>query len=66
MLLRRAQAAAYCGVSPVHFDKLVREGVFPQPRRVSDNIKAWDARDLIRAIDDLPYAGEPAPDDSWN
>jgi len=32
--LSRECAAFYCGMSPTHFDALVRDGVLPEPRKV--------------------------------
>lgn len=67
-LLRRERAAAYLDVSPGTFDRLVREGKLPPPKRLDDQIKGWDTRDLDVRVDHLPYDGEngrPAPSD-WD
>jgi hypothetical protein len=65
VLLRRERAAAYLDISPVHFDKMVREGKLPPPKRLDNNIRAWLVPDLYRKAVGLPYDGESAPDDSW-
>lgn len=65
-LLRRESAAAYIDVCPVTFDKLVKDGVVPAPRRLH-SIKAWDIRDLDTFVDHLPYHKiSGRVDDSWN
>ncbi|RTL86444.1 MAG: AlpA family phage regulatory protein [Hyphomicrobiales bacterium] len=56
-LLRRERAAAYLDISPSHFDKLVREGRLPQPKKLDERTKGWDTHDLDVHIDHLPYAG---------
>jgi predicted DNA-binding transcriptional regulator AlpA len=48
----RKEAASYVGVSPTHFDKLVREGTMPKPVKFSAR-KVWDRTALDRAIDGL-------------
>ncbi len=50
-LLRRELAAAYCGVSPGTFDRLVRDGRFPAPIRSGLRIAQWDRLALDRIID---------------
>lgn len=64
-LLRREQAAGYMGISPGHFDRLVKEKLLPPPKKLGENIRAWDALDLDVAVDHLPYDGA-APDDGSN
>ncbi|GLI93939.1 helix-turn-helix transcriptional regulator [Methylocystis echinoides] len=64
-LLRRERAAAYLDVSPTSFDKLVKEGKLPKPKRL-DGFRWWDRVDLDASAESLPYEGDGAPDDSWN
>lgn len=33
-MLSRAEAAAYCGVSPSTFDKMVKDGLIPSPLKI--------------------------------
>lgn len=66
-LVVREVAAAYVSVSPSMFDTLVATGKMPRPRRVSERRRAWDIRDLDRAVDCLPIDGENiANDDTWD
>jgi len=55
--LRREQAAAYVGVSPSSFDKMVREGAMPEPIRWHACV-LWDRRQIDLAMDSL--FGTPA------
>ena len=61
-LIHRDAAAAYAGISPNHFDRLIVEGLMPAPRRLSERRLAWDVRQLDAAIDFLPVDGEVAND----
>ena len=67
-LLSRAQAATYCGVSPVSFDTMVRVGTMPKPRRaLPTNRKVWDRIELDDAISELPHDGEDGNGvDTWH
>jgi hypothetical protein len=56
MGLRRVAAAAYCGVSPGHFDRMVKEGVMPAPRDQS-GVKTWLRNELEEALYALPIMG---------
>lgn len=51
--LSRTEAAAYVGVGPTTFDKMVLAGTMPHPKRVGTR-KIWDARALDVAFDVLP------------
>jgi predicted DNA-binding transcriptional regulator AlpA len=53
--LNRAQAAAYIGVSPGTFDKMVADERMPAPRCINAR-RLWDIRELDAAFDDLPHA----------
>jgi predicted DNA-binding transcriptional regulator AlpA len=68
-LIHRDAAAAYVGLSPNTFDKLIVEGLMPAPRRLSERRLAWDVRQLDAAIDLLPIDGvaeaNDATDNSW-
>jgi hypothetical protein len=46
----RKEAASYVGVSTTHFDKLVRQGIMPQPNLLLGR-KVWDVRALDRVLD---------------
>ena len=52
-LLRRPEAAAYAGVSPNTFDRMMGDGLMPGPKRVYGCV-LWDVRALDAAIDSLP------------
>ncbi len=54
--LRRGHAAVHCGVSPTHFDRMVREGVLPSPRDLK-GIKVWLRAELDDALFALPEIG---------
>ncbi len=61
--LCREAAAAYVGVSPATFDKLVSDGRMPAPRRI-DGRKVWDKLELDAAFDALPGAEQANPWDA--
>jgi predicted DNA-binding transcriptional regulator AlpA len=69
-LIGRDDAAAYVGVSPNTFDKMIADGLMPRPRRLTERRLAWDLRQLDAAIDRLPSDGDDdtdATDDhSWD
>lgn len=48
----RKEAASYIGVSPTHFDRLVREGIMPAAN-IFLGRKVWDVRALDRVLDTL-------------
>jgi len=62
-LLSRREAAAYVGVGPTTFDKLVNDGIMPKAKRLYGRI-LWDVRALDRAIDMLP--GEDESANAWD
>jgi prophage regulatory protein len=65
-LLRRERAAAYLDVSTGSFDKLVKDGVLPAPKRLH-SFKVWDRSDLDALADTLPYDGAAnAHDKTWS
>ena len=56
-LLSRVEAAAYVGVSPNTFDRMIADGFMPGPKKVYMRV-LWDVRALDAAIDSLPGEGE--------
>ncbi|WP_255609045.1 hypothetical protein [Methylosinus sp. Sm6] len=52
-------------MSPVTFDKLVKDGVVPAPKKLY-SFKVWDRNELDTFADHLPHDGAAAPDDSWS
>lgn len=60
--LSRAEAAAYVGVSPTLFDKMVSDGRMPKPKRINSRT-IWDIRRLDLAFEELPDDGQR--DDPW-
>lgn len=56
-LLSRSEAAAYAGVSPNTFDRMMGDGFMPGPKRVYNRV-LWDVRALDAAIDCLPGEGD--------
>ena len=71
-LIGRDDAAAYVGVSPNTFDKMIAEGLMPKPKRQTERRIAWDVRQLDTAIDRLPIDGvtdadtDTTDDHSWD
>ncbi|MFN4159378.1 MAG: helix-turn-helix transcriptional regulator [Gemmobacter sp.] len=47
--LRRMDAARHCGVSPGHFDAMVKAGVLPAPRSLG-TVKLWLRQELDDAL----------------
>lgn len=50
--MKRGDAAAHCGVSAGHFDKLVKEGAMP-PCRNASGVKIWLRGELEVALYEL-------------
>jgi predicted DNA-binding transcriptional regulator AlpA len=65
--LSRIEAAAYIGLSPSTFDKLVVDGRMPQPVRI-DARAVWDRKRVEDAWARLVNGGGgmPVADDSWD
>jgi predicted DNA-binding transcriptional regulator AlpA len=64
--LSRVRAAAYVGVSPTTFDRMVRDKLMPQPLRIYGRI-VWDLRkldDAFAALDRDDTADDPWEDKS--
>jgi hypothetical protein len=55
--MSRLQAAEFVGVSPSTFDKLVSDGLMPQPKKVRGR-RLWDSRKLVVAFDALDSEGD--------
>jgi len=62
----REAAAAYVGVSPTTFDRLVKDSMMPRPKVLGARRKAWDVRVLDKFIDRLPVEGNDDDNDSWD
>ena len=60
----RVQAANYVGVSPVTFDRMVKDKFMPKPIRIYART-VWDLRAVDAAFDALDSASVEA-DDGWN
>lgn len=52
--LKRQDAAWHCGVSPGHFDRMVKRGDLPPPRRLG-GVNVWLRQELEAAL----FALEP-------
>ena len=65
--LRREEAAAYVGVSPITFDKMVTAGTMPPPKTMPPSTaKTWDRHALDRAYASLPdIRGDAESDGPW-
>jgi hypothetical protein len=63
--LSRLRAAAYVGVGPGIFDRLVAEGKLPNPRFIY-HLRRWDLRAVDRALDALfGSEGTDGPEEIW-
>ncbi len=62
--LSRIQSAAYVGVSPGLFDKMVADHRMPAPKRVNARV-IWDRKELDEAFDALPN-GEQDSTNPWD
>lgn len=61
--LDRAQAAAYVGLSPSTFDKLVRDGRMPKPTHIGARV-VWDRIKVDEAFSAL-LDNDDRDDDPW-
>lgn len=52
-MLNRAEAAAYSGVAPSTFDRMITDRLMPGPKRIYGRV-LWDVRALDAAIDAIP------------
>jgi excisionase family DNA binding protein len=62
--LSRIEAARYVGVSPSTFDRLVAEGVMPQPKKIGAR-RVFDRAQLDIAFDALGEGAEGGRND-WD
>jgi predicted DNA-binding transcriptional regulator AlpA len=60
--LSREQAANYIGIGPTKFDKMVKDGRMPRPKRVDGRV-VWDLRKLDAAFDALEEDDPDKPKD---
>ncbi len=59
-VLRREQAASYCGLGATTFDAEVAAGRAPRPVRITQGVKRWDVLDLDEWIEERKAAHAPA------
>lgn len=65
-MLSRVEAAAYCGVSPSTFDKMLKDGLAPQPLKVYAR-NLFDRHKLDAALDALSgNTAEPVEPNEWD
>jgi predicted DNA-binding transcriptional regulator AlpA len=63
--LSREQAAAYFGIGPSLFDRLVKDGRAPKPKQIDGRV-VWDRIQLDNAFSALPdVTGHVDDDDRW-
>ena len=55
--LSRVQAAAYIGVSPSTFDKMVADGTMPPPKKMRGRV-VWDRKRVDCSFDAFDDGGE--------
>ncbi len=63
--LSRVEAAIYVGVSPITFDKMLRGGKMPPPKRIGSR-KLWDVRELDISFDALPSENHRTQETTWD
>lgn len=63
--LNRVEAAAYVGLSPTMFDKMVAEGKMPRAKQVGAR-RIWDVRRLDYAFDALPGDEDSGAPNPWD
>jgi len=64
-LLSRVEAAAYVGISPNTFERIITDGFMPGPKRIYGRV-LWDVRALDGAIDSLPGEDESEQVNPWD
>jgi predicted DNA-binding transcriptional regulator AlpA len=65
-LVGLAAVAAYLDLSPNTFSWMVADGRMPRPKLLGDRRKAWDLREIDRAVEELPIdAASGKTDDTW-
>jgi predicted DNA-binding transcriptional regulator AlpA len=63
--LSRDEAAMYCGISATLFDRMVKDGRMPGPKKI-DGRRVWDIRSLNVAFGDLPSENRAEAGSSWD
>jgi predicted DNA-binding transcriptional regulator AlpA len=63
--LSRTEAARYVGVSPVTFDRMIKDKIMPRPIRVYGRV-VWDVRAIDQAFDALDNSSEDRDDPVWS
>lgn len=63
--LDRVEAAAYVGVSPNTFDRMVADGLMPKPAQIYGR-KVWDCRRLDSCFDTLQGTPSASHLPSWD
>ena len=66
-VISKKEAASYAGVSPGHFEKLVRSGQLP-PALSLPGVKRWDKAALDKALDEMSGLSRVTenPYDAWS
>lgn len=63
--LPRGRAAEYLGISPSHFNKMVKAGLIPAPIALHGK-DVWDRYALDLVFDALPGEDAPPETNSWS
>lgn len=63
--LRRAQAAAYLGISPAHFDKQRLAGAIPPPKQMF-GVWIWDRYKLDALFDTVEHRADNDNSSDWD
>ncbi len=61
----RETGAELIGISPNHFDKLVKEGRLPAPRELGGRV-LWDSDEIRAAWRAMPRRGQSSSDNPWD
>lgn len=64
--LSRVEAAAYVGVSPTTFDKMVNDGRMPGAKKIGARRNVWDRQQIDMAFAALPDDNNQDGDDLDN
>lgn len=69
-VLSRGEAASYVGISPGHFNRLVKAGTLPGSLPAYGRTRRWDRVAIDRAVDRIsgttrPIADAPGAYDTW-
>lgn len=63
--LNRVQAAAYIGVSPSLFDRMIADGVMPKPKRIWGRV-VWDRLRIDEAFTAIPNDDDTPRKSIWD